>query len=135
MSTLPGGQYGFMSGTSQATAFASGLAALILGKESKIVPPEELIARIEKSGTFEEQLKDKIRSASIISVDRSLHMQGQFAHNIHQRELSKKRWSKLLNKLESRKVPVPTVDLMEIAKGPMESLQRAPSARRKDNKK
>lgn len=32
-STLPGGRYGFMTGTSQATAFVSGIAALLLSKD------------------------------------------------------------------------------------------------------
>jgi subtilisin family serine protease len=37
-STIPGGKYGFMSGTSQATAFVSGMAALLLSKDPTLTP-------------------------------------------------------------------------------------------------
>ncbi|MEK6705538.1 MAG: S8 family peptidase [Bdellovibrionota bacterium] len=39
-STLPSGRYGYMTGTSQATAFVSGLAALLISKNTKLTPPE-----------------------------------------------------------------------------------------------
>jgi thermitase len=39
-STLPKGRYGYLTGTSQATAFVSGLAALILSENPKLKPIE-----------------------------------------------------------------------------------------------
>lgn len=40
LSTLPGGRYGYMSGTSQATAFVSGLAAMLLSKNPNLTPTQ-----------------------------------------------------------------------------------------------
>lgn len=37
-STLPNGRYGFMTGTSQATAFVTGIAALLLSKDPTLTP-------------------------------------------------------------------------------------------------
>lgn len=39
-STLPGGHYGTMSGTSQATAFVSGIAALLLSHDPSLTPTQ-----------------------------------------------------------------------------------------------
>jgi thermitase len=40
LSTLPGGRYGKMSGTSQATAFVTGVAALLLSKQPGLSPAQ-----------------------------------------------------------------------------------------------
>lgn len=50
-SALPDGEHGFMSGTSQATAFVSGVAALMMAKDPALRDsPEDLISHLLKHG-------------------------------------------------------------------------------------
>lgn len=58
-SALPHNQYGFLSGTSQATAYVTGLAArLFVGLDVK---PEKLLTEIRNLGTFNLTLKGKTK--------------------------------------------------------------------------
>jgi thermitase len=57
-SILPGNRSGYMTGTSQATAFVSGIAALLLS-HNKTLTPKEIKAIIIKSSDRFDQLKDK----------------------------------------------------------------------------
>jgi thermitase len=66
-STLPGGRYGTMTGTSQATAFVSGLAALLLAKNPKLTP-EELKALIMSSVDRVPALQDRIATGGRINA-------------------------------------------------------------------
>jgi subtilisin family serine protease len=59
-STLPGGRYGYMSGTSQATAFVTGVAALLLSENPKLTPP-------------------KLKKLILSSVDRFPQLKGKLA--------------------------------------------------------
>jgi len=59
-STLPHKNYGFMSGTSQSTAFVSGLAASLLAQ--KTVSPKKLISELKGLGKFSQALKGKTKS-------------------------------------------------------------------------
>ncbi len=57
LSTFPHNRYGFLSGTSQATAFISGHIAFLMGEKiNKLTKPEILKSLIEKS-----QLNDSLR--------------------------------------------------------------------------
>jgi thermitase len=71
LSTIPGGRYGKMTGTSQATAFVSGIAALILSKSPNLNPVQvkELIMR---NVTQVSSLRGKIASGGKIDAYRAL---------------------------------------------------------------
>lgn len=66
-STLPHGAYGYLSGTSQATAFVSGLAALLLSKNPTLTP-QELKRIIISSVDHFPQLKDKLASGGRVNA-------------------------------------------------------------------
>ncbi len=58
-STLPKGHYGYLTGTSQATAFVSGLAALILSENPKLKPTqvrEIVMQSVDKLTTLESKI-------------------------------------------------------------------------------
>lgn len=71
-STLPGGNYGFMSGTSQATAFVSGIAALLLSSEPELRRPEDLIEHILARGERHASLNGKTRGARLAHAGAAL---------------------------------------------------------------
>lgn len=72
-STLPKGRYGYLTGTSQATAFVSGLAALILSENPKL-KPSEVRDIIMKSATKIAGLESKIASGGRIDAYSALRM-------------------------------------------------------------
>ena len=72
-STLPKGRYGYLTGTSQATAFVSGLAALILTENPKL-KPSEVRDIIMSSADKIEGLKTKVASGGRINAFNALRM-------------------------------------------------------------
>jgi subtilisin family serine protease len=72
LSTLPGGGYGRMTGTSQATAFVSGVAALKLSTLPQNFKVTDLIDLLIKSGSWDESLKEKIKNPVVINSSRAL---------------------------------------------------------------
>lgn len=58
-STLPGGKYGYMTGTSQATAFVTGIAALLLSKDPTLTP-SRIREIIRSSADSIPELKEKV---------------------------------------------------------------------------
>lgn len=73
-SSLPGGRYGPMSGTSQATAWVSGLAAALLLKMEKSWTPENIKKLLEKVATKDHSLSKKVHSESRISSLQALNI-------------------------------------------------------------
>ncbi len=70
-STLPGSRYGSMSGTSQATAFVTGIAALMLAKDPTLKPQqirEIITGSVDKLPT----LKDKVASGGRVNAYHAL---------------------------------------------------------------
>jgi len=70
-STLPNGKYGYMSGTSQATAFVSGVAALLLSQNPALTP-SELKRIIFASVEPFPQLKGKIATGGRLNAYQAL---------------------------------------------------------------
>lgn len=70
-STLPNGRYGYMSGTSQATAFVTGMAALLLSQNPSLKPhqiKEIIVSSVDKFS----QLSDKIASGGRVNAYKAL---------------------------------------------------------------
>lgn len=66
-STLPGGRFGFMTGTSMATAWVSGLVASLMVKTNKNWRPEDIKKFLERVAVKDQKLSNKIRTQSRIS--------------------------------------------------------------------
>ncbi len=82
-STLPlnKGRYGFMSGTSQATAVVTGLAVLMLAKNPKLTPPE-LKRLISVSVDLFPQLENKVASSGRINAYRAMQATVNYRNNL-----------------------------------------------------
>lgn len=70
-STLPGGKYGYMTGTSQATAFVTGIAALVLSEKPCLKATQ--IKEIIMSSVDEfKQLKNKVFTSGRVNAYKAL---------------------------------------------------------------
>lgn len=70
-STLPNNRYGYMTGTSQATAFVSGLAALLLAKDPTL-SPQRIREIIMASVDHKAQLEGKLATSGKINAYNAL---------------------------------------------------------------
>jgi thermitase len=71
LSTLPGNSYGYMTGTSQATAFVSGAAVLIMANQSSF-KSDDVKKYILKTGDAMTSLADKTRSSRRLNLFKAL---------------------------------------------------------------
>ncbi len=70
-STLPGGKYGIMTGTSQATAFVTGVAALILARFPDFTP-QKIIKHLTQTGDLDQRLSGKTKYKKRLNTYRAL---------------------------------------------------------------
>lgn len=75
ISTLPGGQYGFMTGTSQATAFATGVAALVMANNSGMRKAVEIKKYLTQTGDDDMKLAGKTRWRKRLNSYKALAIQ------------------------------------------------------------
>ncbi|MEK2690764.1 S8 family peptidase [Bdellovibrio sp. GT3] len=61
-SSLPGGQFGVMTGTSQATAWVTGLAAALMLQNPELRDPELIKLKLETEGIRDQSLVGKLKS-------------------------------------------------------------------------
>lgn len=71
-STLPNGNFGFMSGTSQATAFVTGAAVLMMSASAEMREPAKLIEHLASAGRAMHGLKNRIRSGGVLDLQLAL---------------------------------------------------------------
>ncbi len=70
-STIPNGKYAYMSGTSQATAFVTGLAALLLSK-NRTLKPDQVREIIRQSADRLPTLRDKVYAQGKVNAHAAL---------------------------------------------------------------
>jgi len=75
ISTLPGGQYGMMTGTSQATAFATGVAALVMANNSSLRKADHIVKYLTQTGDTDEKLAGKTRYRKRLNSYKALAIQ------------------------------------------------------------
>lgn len=74
-STLPNGQYGYMTGTSQATAFVSGVAALIMANNSEMHEATRMIKYLTQTGDTDMKLTGKTMYRKRLNTYKALALQ------------------------------------------------------------
>jgi thermitase len=74
VSTLPGDGYGAMTGTSQATAFATGVAVLVMAHRPDLRDPRDLIRHLLDTGEPNSGLNGKTRARTTLNSYRALAM-------------------------------------------------------------
>ncbi len=70
-STIPGGKFSYMTGTSQATAFVTGVAALVMAN-NRDLKPKQVIKHITSTGDIETTLEGKTKTQRRLNSYRAL---------------------------------------------------------------
>lgn len=75
-STIPGGGYGLMTGTSQATAFATGVAVLTMVAHPELRTPADVIEHLVATGETSGNLVGKTKTRAVLNAYRAVAMTG-----------------------------------------------------------
>lgn len=71
-STLPNGQHGYLTGSSQATAFATGVAALLIARHPELRNPKLMIEYLVKNSSRRPALISKLRSGGVLDARKAM---------------------------------------------------------------
>ncbi len=83
LSTLPGGKYGHMKGTSQSTAFATG-AAVLVADYYKNKKAHFIIQQLKMTGDFRDSLKGKTNQSKSLNIYKAIATRGSKVNFIDQ---------------------------------------------------
>lgn len=110
-STLPGGRYGLMTGTSQATAFVTGVAALLISRSPSFRDPEALIQYLVQTGDHDIALNGRTKYQTRLNAYRALAMRGEGVNVLDQKVSAPKiaaqdilQFAQSLQKLDNQKI-------------------------------
>lgn len=120
ISTLPDGKFGHMTGTSQATAFVSGVAALVMAKNPELRKADQVIKYLTQTGDTDLKLAGKTRFLKRLNSYNALAMQNNDLNFNGTRIQAQKR-----EVSETTKAPQ---DLASLAKQMQKHITPAPAA-------
>lgn len=95
-STLPGGEYGYMSGTSQATAYVSGAAALLMSSSITMNEPKKIIQKLLASGQDNRSLLGRTVSGKALDIESAIAS--------HQNEVAQRESTQARHPAQEKKV-------------------------------
>ncbi len=123
LSTFPGGSYGTMTGTSQATAFVSGIAALMLSV-NKDLSVADLKRRIVDTAIRHKQLVGKTQFGAAVNAYRAVLAAGNQEYKVREKPIQKT--------IKARSL---AADKINIQPKPSSKLSASPSAKSFSGKK
>ncbi len=128
ISTLPDGKFGHMTGTSQATAFVSGVAALIMAKNPELRKADQIIKYLTQTGDTDLKLAGKTRYLKRLNSYNALAMQNSDLNfngtraQAQRREISEttkapQDLASLAKQMQKHIAPAPAVEEVPVQKG------------------
>ncbi len=125
LSTLPGSSYGYMTGTSQATAFVSGAAALVMAHRRSF-DAEDVRKYILATGDSTTQLRTKTKTSRILNLYKTLTILDQGVTASGGKPANTANFKEEF--LSEERPPRKDSSMLEFGKGLRDVLQKAPKA-------